>query len=226
MASKEYIPYLILAVLMLVIFNIFPLVLLTLYPFKCFQNCLGRLYCVQCKLTLKIFIDTFHGHYKDNMRLFASLYLAVRFLNLLFLSTLHYSLYFKASILMFVTTLVLVVRCQPYKCNKSNTIDTVMLFVVTGVYVDGIIYAADVTDEVLYPLWFRGILGFILGMIFLCFSIGLVLVKVFSVISWCSRTIRRKLLKLKESEATLTLTLTLTSSQLLLLSIIPIIVLY
>ena len=203
LASKEYIPYLIMTVLMLVIFNIFPLILLTLYPFKCFQICLGRLSCVQCKLTLKIFIDTFHGHYKDNMRLFASLYLAVRFLNLLFLSTLHYSLYFKASILMFVTTLVLVARCQPYKCKKSNTIDTVMLFVVTGVYVNGIIYAADVTDEVLYPLWFRGILGFILGMIFLCFSIGLVLVKVFFVISWCSRTIRRKLLKSKESEATL-----------------------
>ena len=199
LASKEYIPYLILAVLMLVIFNIFPLILLTFYPFKCFQNCLGRLSCVQCKLTLKIFIDTFHGHYKDNMRLFASLYLAVRFLNLLFLSMLHYSLYFKASILMFVTTVVLVVRCHPYKCKKSNTIDTVMLFVAISVNVDEI-YAAEVSDKVLYPRWFRGILGFILGMILTCYPVGLVMVKVFPVISQCARIACHKLLKSKDSE--------------------------
>ena len=32
MASKEYLPYLLLAVLMLLVFNIFPLVFLALYP--------------------------------------------------------------------------------------------------------------------------------------------------------------------------------------------------
>ena len=202
LASKDYIPYLILAVSMLVVFNIFPLVLLTLYPFKCFQNCLGRLSCVQCKLTLKVFIDTFHGHYKDNMRLFASLYLVVRFLNLLFLSTLHYSIYFKATILMFVLTLVLVARCQPYKCKKSNTTDTVILFVAICMYVEEI-YATEISDEVLYPPWFRGVFGFISVMIFLGFSVGLVMVKVFPVISHCARAARRKLLKSKESEAIL-----------------------
>ena len=195
LASKEYIPYLILAVLMLVIFNIFPLVLLTLYPFKCFRNGLESLSCMQFKLTLKIFIDTVHGHYKDNMRLFASLYLAVRFLNLLFLSVLRYSYYFKASILMFVTTLVLVARCQPYKCKKSNTIDTVMLFAVISFYVEEIYSADSVTDEMLYPLWFNSIIGFILVMILLCYPVGLVLAKAFPVISRCVRTIRSKLLK-------------------------------
>ena len=100
LASKEHIPYLILAVSMLVIFNIFPLILLTLYSFKIASGaCLS---CVQCKLMLKVFIDTFHGHYKDHMRLFASLYLAVKCLNLLFFTMLHYSFYFRVAILMHI----------------------------------------------------------------------------------------------------------------------------
>ena len=110
-----------LGVSMLVIFIIFPLILLTLYPLK---NDFERLSCVQCKLTLKIFIDNFHGHYKDNMRLFVSLYLVMKFFNLPFLSALHYSLYFKSIIHMFVAPLVLMTRFQSYKCKKSDTIDT------------------------------------------------------------------------------------------------------
>ena len=184
LASKEHIPYLLLAVSMLVIFNIFPLILLTLYSLRCFQICLGRLSCVQCILTLKVFIDTFHGHYKDNMRLFASLYLAVRFLNLLFFTTLHYSLYFRVSILMFVLTLLLVARYRPYTCQKSNRIDSIMIFVMTGLSLQ-VIYTGDITDAEFYPRWFRLIVGFTLSLIPPCYVSYLVLVRVVSAVSWC-----------------------------------------
>ena len=59
LASKEYTPYLILTLLMLVTFNIFPLALLILYPFKCFQICLNKFTFTSFHLTLKIF----HGHF-------------------------------------------------------------------------------------------------------------------------------------------------------------------
>ena len=36
MASREYLPYLLLAIFMLIAFNILPLALLTFYPFQCF----------------------------------------------------------------------------------------------------------------------------------------------------------------------------------------------
>ena len=103
---------------------------------------------------------------------------------------------------MLVLTSVLVARCQPYKCKKSNTIiDTVMLFVVTGVYVE-VMYFAEVTDESLlsYPYWWNGIIGCILGMILLCYLVGLVLVKVFPVISRCACITRSELLKKLDSK--------------------------
>ena len=91
MTSKAYLPYLVLALLMLIIFNIFPLILLSLYPFRCFQRFLNCcLPSIKCKLALQIFMDTFHGCYRDSTthdhRHFAALYLAVRFFNILLYS--------------------------------------------------------------------------------------------------------------------------------------------
>ena len=146
MASKDYLPYLILALSMLLIFNILPLVLLALYPFKCFQKCLDLLCCVKLQLTLQIFTDTFHGCYKDKRRHFAALYLAVRFLNLLFLSTVHYSLYFKALELMLVVTLALVAKNQPYKKKWNNHVDMAMLTALISWYIF-LYFSTEVTDE-------------------------------------------------------------------------------
>ena len=42
MTSKDYLPYLVLALFMLLTFNILPLLLLALYPFKSFQRFLGH----------------------------------------------------------------------------------------------------------------------------------------------------------------------------------------
>ena len=60
--GKDHIPYALLALFMVFVFNIFPLVLLCLYPCRCFQRCLN--YCTLRCLTLHIFMDTFNGCYK------------------------------------------------------------------------------------------------------------------------------------------------------------------
>ena len=81
MKSKLYLPYLALSLFMLVTFNILPLVLLTLYPFRKFQTFLN--YCcpsLKCKVALHIFMDAIQGCYKDtphDYRHFASLYLCL-----------------------------------------------------------------------------------------------------------------------------------------------------
>ena len=96
MTSKSYLPYLVLALFMLLIFNVFPLALLALYPFKCFQRFLEICLSQNCRIMLHIYMDSFHGCYEDNTsdyRHFATLYLAVRFLHLLMSSMFNYSLY-------------------------------------------------------------------------------------------------------------------------------------
>ena len=132
MTSNEYLPYLLLALFMLLIFNVLPFVLLALYPFKCFQRLLSFCCSMRCKLALQIYMDTFHGCYAiedstcDN-RQFSTLYLAVRFINLLLLSLFHIHLYRSMVLFPFAVTLALVARFKPYKDKRSNTVDIVLL---------------------------------------------------------------------------------------------------
>ena len=206
MASKDYFPYLILAVSMLLIFNVLPFTLLALYPFKCFQKCLNCLCCAKCKLSLQIFIDTFHGHYKHEMRHFAAIYLAVRFLNLLLLSALPCTSYLNMTVLMFVAILVLLAYCQPYKCKKTNKTDVVMLFVLTSSYLS-LIYNDDSRGQPRYPYHLTAFLNTaLIGIIeFIppCYALYLVLLKVLPVIRnkcQCKRPFLRKLFRQKKVE--------------------------
>ena len=132
MTSKSYLPYLVLALFMLLFFNVFPLALLALYPFKCFQRFLEICLSQNCRIMLHIYMDSFYGCYEDNTsdyRHFATLYLAVRFLHLLMSSVFNYSLYLPAAALLFVFTLALVAKFQPYKCKRNNTVDIILLLV-------------------------------------------------------------------------------------------------
>ena len=85
--SKEHIPYAILAIFMFLTFNFLPLVLLCVYPSRCFQKCLD---CTKCQYrTLHVFMDTFQGCYKEtprDCRYFAGFYLFLRCINLIMYS--------------------------------------------------------------------------------------------------------------------------------------------
>ena len=61
--GKEHLPYGILALVLFTCFNIFPLLLLVLYPMKWFQKCLNHL--KLSRITLHTFVDSFAGCYKD-----------------------------------------------------------------------------------------------------------------------------------------------------------------
>ena len=198
MTSREYLPYLILALLMLLIFNVFPLVLLTIYPFKFFQRFLNCLPCTKYKLALRLFMDTFNGCYKNNehdYRLFAALYLAVRFFNLLLLSVLRSTnAYCMAATLLIVFTLTLVAKFQPYKRKSSNTVDIVMLLtLITGLVSVALWY----TSGLRYPKWVFGIMLSIVALLPPSYVVYLAVAHIKPKLSQCFRRINTLLLERK-----------------------------
>ena len=138
MTSKSYRPYLAIAVIMVLFFNILPLLLLAFYPFSCFQRLLSNCCCCpRYKLAFKIFMDAFHGCFEDtshDYRHFATLYLALRFINLVLFSVFNYRSYLQTASLVVVFTLVFVTKFQPYKNKISNTFDMVYFLTVITAY--------------------------------------------------------------------------------------------
>ena len=81
--SREHLPFVLPAICVLLVFVVFPLLLLLLYPVRSFQRCLG--YCTKIRWQfLHIFADAFQGCYKNgtnstcDYRYFAGLYLLFR----------------------------------------------------------------------------------------------------------------------------------------------------
>ena len=98
-------------------------------------------------------MDTFHGCFEDtahDYRHLATLYMAVRFLNLLIVSVFSLKLYTSAVAILLTFTLALVAKFQPYKCKRCNTVDTIMLLaVITGCTSSTMYY----TESLLLPKW-------------------------------------------------------------------------
>ena len=185
MASKGYLPYLVLALCMLLFFNVLPLALLALYPFKCFQRFLDCCLSLKCKLALQIYMDTFHGCYEDtthDYRHFASLYLAVRFLNLLMASIFNFYLFILAAALLLVFTLALVAKFQPYKYKRSNTVDIVMLLAIISMGMSSSMYFAG---GITFPKWLVEITGTIAILIILSYLLFLILARLLPTAKQC-----------------------------------------
>jgi hypothetical protein len=91
-------------------------------------------------------MDSFHGCYENtthDYRHFATLYLAVRFLNLLMSSVFNYNLYLPEAALVFVFALVLVTKFQPYKQKRNNTVDVILLLTVISACISSSMYYAE-----------------------------------------------------------------------------------
>ena len=133
--SKEHTPYAVLAIFMFLIFNFLPLVLLCVYPSRCFQRCLN---CTKCQYrTLHVFMDTFQGCYKEtprDCRYFAGFYLLLRSLNQLLYAATKNPLYASLAMFMMIFALLLVAVCKPYKHHIRNTIDIVIFLITIAMY--------------------------------------------------------------------------------------------
>ena len=126
--GPDHLPYAVLAIFMFTTFNLMPLLLLCLYPCRCFQSCLN--YCRLNSQVLRTFMDAFQGYYKFepyDCRYWAAFYLFLR-IAILVIFALTQSGYFvlvNGILLVPITSLLSVVR--PYRQNVYNVIDTVML---------------------------------------------------------------------------------------------------
>ena len=132
--GSTHLPFALLAMVMAFIFNIIPLLLLSIYPCHCFHRCLNA-----CRLrsnALHIFMDAFQGSYRTetyDLRYFSSFYLILRILilaqNLIFPSTLKL---FTSGILS-ISAAAIIALLQPYKVKAHNTMD-IILMIIMGVY--------------------------------------------------------------------------------------------
>ena len=161
--GKEHLPYALLALAVLLVFTFCPILLLCLYPCRCFQRFLNRYHL--SSQTLYTFMDTFQGSFKDgtngtrDCRYFAAVYLIVRVA--LYISLGVTIVTFNISMIIGVLLLfaLLLVMFQPYKKFLYNKIDIILVFAMIAFFSSGWYFEiVDIWLEryvdrfVLYPL--------------------------------------------------------------------------
>ena len=146
--KNEHIPFAILACFMLLVFNIFPLTLLCLYPCPCFQKLIHSCRCHN--QTLHIFMDIFHSGYRTrplDYRWFSVVYLFVRIINLgIFSSTLN-RFYYPFAAVFSLLVAFLVTTTQPYKHSIYNKLDTCFFIVLACTYIPATAYALSPSEK-------------------------------------------------------------------------------
>ena len=133
--GREHLPYGVLAVFVLLVFILFPMLLLLLYPMRCFQRCLGC--CGVRWHALPIFIDAFQGCYKDgtngtwDCRYFAGAFLFARILLFIIFALSQTALFYAATLLVLIPLVIAIVIVQPYKPRYStyNVVDSVLVLI-------------------------------------------------------------------------------------------------
>ena len=131
--GREHLPYAILALAIMLLFVLLPLLLLLLYPMRCFQQCLSC--CGVRWHALHTFINAFQGCYKDgtsgtrDCRYFAALYLIVRIALFTAYAITLSELYYALVLIILIVFAMLITIIQPYKEEHSvhNTMDTVLM---------------------------------------------------------------------------------------------------
>ena len=137
--GKDHLPYGILAIFMFATFNLVPLLLLCLYPCRCFQSCLNC-----CRLNsqvLRTFMDAFQGCYKFepyDCRYWAGCYLFLRIGFYCVIATTRSNYALLVGGIVVIPCVALTAAVQPYKQNFYNIIDVIMLLAVVQMCVGGI----------------------------------------------------------------------------------------
>ena len=125
--SRQHLPFAVLAISALLVFVVFPMLLLLLYPMRSFQRCLG--YCTRIRWQfLHTFANAFQGCYKNgtngtrDYRYFAGLYLLFRIV--LLAAFISPSAYMWLILIPFPVVVSLsFAYFRPYKKNYFNIID-------------------------------------------------------------------------------------------------------
>ena len=127
--GSEHLPFALLALTVLVLLVVLPMLLLFLYPLRCFQRLLNRLHLNSH--VLRTFMDVFQGTFKDgtngtrDYRSFSGLLFTVSVLCVIFSQTLS-SFYYPVATIFILLYCVLFIIFQPYKRRCHNYITIAM----------------------------------------------------------------------------------------------------
>ena len=130
--GREHLPFGIMALLVFLVFNLFPTMLLCLYPCECFQRCLNKLG-LRCG-KLHIFMDTFQGCYKDgtngtrDCRYFVGLYLWLRIVLMGIYALTRTNFYYSSATVAVAVLGIFFAFFQPYKVAAHNAIGIPLIF--------------------------------------------------------------------------------------------------
>ncbi len=122
--SKTHLPYFILALAMLFVFNIVPLLLLCLYPCRCFKTCLNRTGLQHH--ALHTFMDAFQGCYRHkpyDLRYFSALSLLAQIINLGVFFIFRDLQYHTSACYMLIAIIILLGIARPYRKKWHNVIN-------------------------------------------------------------------------------------------------------
>lgn len=132
---QHHLPYALVALVIVLFFNILPMVLLFLYPCRCFQRCLNA-FDIR-RQALHTFVEAFQGSFQyhpRDYRYFAALYLLIRFINLLLLSFLDGVWYFSAAGIIMFLSAIIVGTVKPHRFSLHTYIDVLMFTCLGAVF--------------------------------------------------------------------------------------------
>ena len=138
--GKEHLPYAVLALIVVLLMIVLPILLLILYPMRCFQKCLSH-FNLRCRV-LHVFMDAFQGCYKDgtdgtcDCRYFAAVCQLLKItLSAGYVVTFS-ALFYGIGAFILLLYVMLIVIVQPYKQRFSvyNTIDTALYLSLATLY--------------------------------------------------------------------------------------------
>ena len=166
--SRQHLPFAVLAVCVLLVFVLFPMLILLLYPMRSFQRCLG--YCTRVRWQfLHTFADVFQGCYKNgtngtrDYRYFAGLYLLFRMV--LLVAFIFPLAYMWLILIPFPVVVALsFAYFRPYKNNFFNIIDCLAFSVILALTMFFGMYGMKVASgaiQVVYALMFIPCLYFL-----------------------------------------------------------------
>ena len=132
--GRDHLPYAILAIFMLTTFNLMPLLLLYLYPCRCFQSCLNC-----CRLNsqvLRTFMDAFQGCYKFepyDCRYWAAIYLFLRIAVLAIFAFTEGIFFVIIGGIVIIPVMAMIGIIRPYRESVYNGVDLVLFLALTQV---------------------------------------------------------------------------------------------
>ena len=133
--GHDHLPYAMLVVFMFITFNLMPLLLLCLYPCRCFQSCLNL--CHLNSQVLRTFMDAFQGCYKFepyDCRYWAAFYLLLRIIILAFFALTESLFFIVVTGITLLPVIVLIAVIRPYRQTLYNVIDIIFFVAIVQVF--------------------------------------------------------------------------------------------